>query len=255
MTDHDRGAYTPHTDSPLAFDARAPRQRRPLPITLILSVLILLALIVALVLIYRSGVRGDGDAPQPVGEPVGAIREAPPAEAQPADPAASLDVYTDDAPAPAAPAFVPPPEAPLARPAPAAVTPAPTPAPARPATPAPAPARPSTPAPAPAAPRPTPAAPAPAAPRPQPAPTTPPPTSTPAPAPSGGGAVSVQIGAFNSREQAQTALNRIAGGRSTRVEAVERNGTTLYRAQITGFSDRAAAQAFCSASAPGCIIR
>ena len=67
--------------------------------------------------------------------------------------------------------------------------------------------------------------------------------------------MSVQIGAFNTREQAQTALNRIAGGRSTRVEAVERNGATLYRAQITGFRDRAAAQAFCSASAPGCIIR
>src|SRR5918997_6909614 len=149
MTDHDRGAYTPQTDQPLAFDARAPRARRPLPITLILSVLILLALIVALVLIYRSGVRGEGDAPQPVGEPIGAIREAPPAEAQPADPAASLNVYTDEGPtAAAAPAFVPPPEQPIARPtapapAPAASAPAPAARPPAATTPTPPPARPA----------------------------------------------------------------------------------------------------------------
>ena len=246
MTDHDRGAYTPQTDQPLAFDARAPRARRPLPITLILSVLILLALIVALVLIYRSGVRGEGDAPQPVGQPVGAIREAPPAEAQPADPAASLDVYTDEGPTtPAAPAFVPPPEQPLARPTtpPPAATPAPT--PRTPPAAAPQQPRPSTPAPTPAPERPAPATPAPATPAP----------STPPPATSGGGSVSVQIGAFNTREQAQSALARVAGGRSTRVEAVERNGATLYRAQVTGFRDRAAAQAFCATSAPGCLIR
>ena len=245
MTDHDRGAYTPQTDQPLAFDARAPRARRPLPITLILSVLILLALIVALVLIYRSGMRGEGDAPQPVGEPVGAIREAPPAEAQPADPAASLNVYTDEGPTtPAAPAFVPPPEQPIARPAAPAPAPA-APAPARTApTPAPAPRTPPAAAPAPVPARPT-------TPAPAPAPTQP----APPPAASSGGSVSVQIGAFNTREQAQSALARIAGGRPTRVEAVERNGATLYRAQVTGFRDRAAAQAFCAASAPGCLIR
>jgi outer membrane biosynthesis protein TonB len=250
MTDHDRGAYTPQTDQPLAFDARTPRARRPLPVTLILSVLILLALIVALVLIYRSGVRGEGDAPQPVGTPVGAIREAPPADAQPADPAASLDVYTDEGPtAPAAPAFVPPPEQPIARPAPAAPAPAPVPAQT---TPRPAP----TPAPAPPAPARTPpaAAPAPAGPAPAaPAPKAPAAAATPPAA--GGGSVSAQIGAFNTREQAQSALARVAGGRSTRIEAVERNGTTLYRAQVTGFADRASAQAFCAASAPGCLIR
>ena len=68
--------------------------------------------------------------------------------------------------------------------------------------------------------------------------------------------MSVQIGAFNTREQAQAALNRVAGGRIvTRVEPVDRNGTTLYRAIVTGFPDRTAAQAFCTVSAPGCIIR
>jgi hypothetical protein len=193
MTDLDRGAYTPHSESPLAFDPRAPRRRRPVPVTLILSVLILLALIVALVLIYRSGVRGDGEAPKPVGEPVGAIREAPPPEAQPADPAASLNVYTDEGPViGAAPAFVPPPEEPIARPAPAAAAPAPVAAaPVRPAAPAPAPARP---APTPPVVRPTPVTPTPAPAA--PAPTRPTPTPTPA---ASGGSVVVQIAATATR--------------------------------------------------------
>ena len=73
MSDFDRGAYTPQTDQPLTFDARRQRQageRQPLPLALIFSAAILLALIVALFLFYRSGVRGPGDPPQPVGTPV-----------------------------------------------------------------------------------------------------------------------------------------------------------------------------------------
>ncbi|MDP8916711.1 MAG: SPOR domain-containing protein, partial [Pseudomonadota bacterium] len=127
MADLDRGAYAPPTDaSPLAFDARQPRRRRPLPITLILSVLILLGLITAMVFIYNQGVRGAGDEPRPVGDPVGPVREPPPAEAQPTDPAGGLDVYTDDGEtaAPEAPVFTAPPEAPLARPAPPPSAPA-----------------------------------------------------------------------------------------------------------------------------------
>ena len=170
MTDIDRGAYTPQTDhQPLAFDARMPRRKRPFPVTLVLSVVILLGLILALVFIYRSGVRGEGDAPQPVGDAVGAVREAAPAEAQPADPAASLDVYTDGS-QPTVPVFTAPPEAPVARPAQAApVIPAPT-------APAPAPVA------APTVQRPVPTT-APAPIRATPAPTTPPATAAPRPAP------------------------------------------------------------------------
>jgi cytoskeletal protein RodZ len=270
MADLDRGAYTPPTEaSPLAFDARQPRRRRPLPVTLILSILILLGLIAAMIFIYRQGVRGEGDEPQPVGEPVGAVREPPPAGAQPVDPASGLDVYTDDGEqaAPDAPVFTPAPEAPIARP-----LPAPTPPPAvaqRPTTPPvtgttgvgtapgarPAPAPPSpAPTTAPARPAPTATAPAePPAERPA-APAAAPPAAAPA-TPAAGGRVSAQIGAFNTRAQAQAALAARPGGSGQRIEEIERNGTTLYRAIVTGFSDRAAAQSYCSGVAGGCVIR
>jgi hypothetical protein len=246
MTDlergHDRGAYTPQTDgAPLAFDAREPRRRRPFPVTLVLSVLILLGLIFALIFIYRSGVREEGAPPQPVGEPVGAVREAAPAEAQPTDAAAGLDVYTDDVTAtPSAPVFTAPPEAPVARPAapaPVAVAPVPAPvqpAPARPSpTPAPAAATPARPATAPVVtPRPAPA-PAPTAPTMRPTPPATPPPATPAPAAapvvSAGGGASAQIGAYNTREQAQAALAGAAGGRPTRIEPVSGTGRRSTR--------------------------
>jgi len=273
MADLDRGAYAPPTDtSPLAFDARQPRRRRPLPITLILSVLILLGLIAAMVFIYRQGVRGEGDEPQPVGEPVGAVREPPPAEAQPIDPASGLDVYTDEGEAagPQAPVFTAPPEQPIARPAPApalpAVTgttgagtaparaasaPAPTPRPASPPQARPAPTPTTPPATRPTAVSPPPTADAdrvPEAVAPRPAPTVPPTAAAV-------GRVSAQIGAFNTRAQAQAALAARPGGAGQRIEEVQRNGTTLYRAIVTGFPDRAAAQAYCSGVPGGCVIR
>jgi hypothetical protein len=260
MADLDRGAYTPPTDGGLAFDPRAPHRRRPLPITLILSVSILLVLIAALVFLYRAGTRGEGGEPQPVGEAVGPVREAPSADAQPVDPASSLDVYTDDV-EPGAPVFTAPPEAPLARPAPAPTgttglaDPAPAPAPRSPViqpapVPTPIPARPAAPAvaipPAAARPAPTPPAARPAPPPPQP--------NAAAPAATGG-AVSAQIGAFNTRAQAEAALARTPGGSGQRIEEVDRNGTTLYRAIATGFPSRAAAQAYCAGVSGGCIIR
>lgn len=271
MADLDRGAYTPPTDGGLTFDARMTHRRRPLPITLILSVAILLVLIAALVFLYRAGTRVEGGEPQPVGEPVGAVREAPPTEGQPVDPASGLDVYTDDA-EPGAPVFTAPPETPIARPAPIEAPAGPTgttgladPAPA--AQPAPAPARPVTGVQAPAAPASaTPAAvrPAPAA-RPAPTPAATPPTPQPAPAPTApaaprtpagtAGAVSAQIGAFNTRAQAQAALARQPGGAGQRIEEVQRNGQTLYRAIATGFPNRAAAESYCAGVSGGCIIR
>ena len=80
--------------------------------TLIVSAVVLVTLIVAIFLIYRGGVRRDGDAPQPVGPVVGEMKGPAAPEARPEDPAAGLQIYRGDPAAPAAPTFAPPPEAP-----------------------------------------------------------------------------------------------------------------------------------------------
>ena len=78
MSDPHRGAYTPPTDAPLSFDARQPvRGSRPLPMALIISAVVLATLVVAVVLIYRGGVRGPNEPPRTVGEPVAAMKTAP----------------------------------------------------------------------------------------------------------------------------------------------------------------------------------
>src|SRR5665213_2416626 len=120
MSEHDRGAYTPSHDAPLSFDARQSRGRRAFPTTLLISVLILIGLGVAIFMFYRSGVRGSGEAPTPVGTPVGEIKSPPPAQAQQQAQEAGqgLSIYkaegNAEAPASSAPAasFAPPPEQP-----------------------------------------------------------------------------------------------------------------------------------------------
>ena len=123
MSEYERGAYTPYTDEDeLEFDARQPRgQRRPMPVALITSAVVLVALAGAVVLAYRSGVRAPGEPPRAVGQPVLAVKTAGPNDAvQPTDPAAGLDVYdAQDKGAPnttaastAPPAFAPAPEEP-----------------------------------------------------------------------------------------------------------------------------------------------
>jgi cytoskeletal protein RodZ len=267
MSDHERGAYTPPTDAPLSFDARQPvRGSRPIPFTLIISVLVLLGLAVAIFVFYRSGVRQAGQPPQTVGAPVGDMKSAPTSAAQPQDPAAGLQIYRSDGgeaqAVPPAPQFAPPPEQPMARPT------------------APVVAAPLAPAPAPTAPvgsattlRPAlPAAPAPAAPTPK-ATVTPPAktttttttTTTTAPAKAAGGAAAVQIGAYSSQALADRGWNDavgvspgLAAGKGKRVEQVQSNGATLYRTQVTGFASRADATAFCSAlkaAGKACFVR
>jgi cell division protein FtsN len=254
MTQQDRGAYTPQTDAPLAFDARAPRGgHRPLPMALIASGVVLLVMIAAVVMYYRSGVRPAGAAPQTVGEPVVAVRTPPPANAQPADPAVDLDVYaSQNVPAtPTAPAFAPAPEQPAPRPAPQPGLKVQT-------------VDPSAIHPVPAQPAPRVAAAAPAAPAPAPAvkaPAAPVATATAAAA----GAM-VQIGAYSSAALADKGYSDVAaafpgpmGGKSKRVEPVARAGqATLYRGLIGGFASRADAQAFCDtlkASGRTCLVR
>jgi hypothetical protein len=268
MSDQDRGAYTPPTDAPLSFDARQPvRGARPIPFTLIVSALVLVGLVVAIVMFYRSGVREAGQPPQTVGAPIGEIKSPAPPEAQPQDPAAGLQIYKSESGAAdsgAAPTFTPPPEQPQPRPAPAPVVVAPPP-PAPVATASLRPALPAAPAPAAAAPaKAAPAAPPPkavatAAPPPKPA------ASAPAPAkPAAGGAV-VQIGAVSSTALADKAWNEavaaapgLAAGKGKSVEKIEKNGATLYRTAVTGFADRAAATAFCNklkAAGKSCFVR
>ncbi len=264
MSDHDRGPYTPPSEPPLAFDARRPvRGAGPAPVTLIVSVLILLGAAGAAFFVYRGGVRGANDAPQPVGAPVRDVKAAAPPEAQPADPAAGLSVYKDktSGAASAAPTFAPTPEAPRPRPAPQAAAPHPV----RPVT-----AQPIAPVASAASPAPivkpaTPAKPA------------PPPRSISAildekavraaPAPASPKAVGafVQIGAFSSQALAEKGWNdaaRIApgamAGKGKHVEPVAKDGSTLYRTAITGFASKDEAVALCDqlkAAGKTCFVR
>ncbi|KRA59313.1 sporulation protein [Caulobacter sp. Root655] len=277
MSDPHRGAYTPPTDAPLSFDARQPvRGSRPLPMTLILSAVVLATLVVAVLLIYRGGVRGQGEPPRTVGEPVAAMKSAPPAGAtQPTDPAAGLQIYKNETPE-ASPTFAAQPETPLARP----VAPPPT-APVQTATLAPAkpaPVGPSAPisaAPAakppavkPPAKQPTIEGLATAAVSPRSAPPVAKPTvvaTKPAVAASAGGPASVQIGALSSTALADKAWSDaariapgLAAGKGKKVEAIDKNGATLYRTAVTGFASRADAKAFCdalSAAGKSCFVK
>jgi len=271
MSDPHRGAYTPPTDAPLSFDARQPvRGSRPLPMTLIISAVVLATLVVAVLLIYRGGVRGPNQPPRTVGEPVAQVKAPPPADAgQPADPASGLQIYKSETPE-ASPTFAAQPEAPMARP-----TPPPPSAPVQTAT-----LQPAKPAPA------GPAAPVSAAPATKPAakpaqtieglataavsprataPAATKPAAAPVPAASAGGPASVQIGALSSTALADKAWSDaariapgLAAGKGKRVEAIDKNGTTLYRTAVTGFASRVEAKAFCdalSAAGKSCFVK
>jgi cell division protein FtsN len=246
MSDQNRGAYTPQSEAPLAFDARHSRGpgERPTPFALLASAGVLVILIIALAVFFLNGSKGsDPEAPAPIDT----MKAAPPvADAKPAAPT-GLQVYADGEPIPEAPAFTPAPEAPTSRPA----TPAPAPVaqPAAPAAPRSQPAPRPEPAPA-AVPAARPAEPAPAR-----NPTTPPPTST----------AQVQIGAFSSSSLADDGWNDIArlmpgqmAGKTKRVEPTTTDGKTLYRAAVGGFTSRQEAVAFCDAlKARGraCLVR
>lgn len=267
MSDPHRGAYTPPTDAPLSFDARQPvRGARPLPMTLIISAVVLVTLVVGVILVYRGGVRNPNDPPQAVGTEVAQMKTPPPAGSQPQDPAAGLQIYHNEDPQPSA-TFAAPPEAPQARPAvPTATAPVQT-----AALPA------AQPAPTAAAPV---AKPAPtieslataAAQKPAPKPVqvaaaTPAPAKpvAAAPAATASGPALVQIGALSSPALADKAwadatrlAPGLAAGKGKKVEAIDKNGTTLYRTSVTGFASREAAKAFCeaiSASGKSCFVK
>lgn len=242
----DRGAYTPPTDDDLPFNRggfdprRGPPAKAP-PVTLLISAGVLLVLIIAVVFIYRAGLRASNDAPPAVGTPIAQLKVEPAPEVQPIDPEAGVGLYDQGESPTRAPEFTAPPETPLPRPAPRPIEAAPAPPPLRPTAPAPAPAA--------ATPRPT----APAG-------------TTPAPVANGaGGSSAVQIGAFSStaiadREYASVAARfpQFARNATKRVQEVTAsNGATVYRTTFTGLS-REDARAFCAAIKSGggdCLVR
>jgi hypothetical protein len=278
MSDPNRGAYPP--ERPLAFDRYAERPRGgPAPVTLALSLMLLIAVGGGVFYLYRGGVRTPDGPPEPVGAPVRDVRVAAPLQPQVADPAAGLSIYKDDPNAtPAAPAFTPTPEQPTPRPG--VVPPATAPVSAMPIAQAPkAVAEAQVPGPAPET---TTSAQTKHAKAPTidtlladatPAPKTKH-TSEPADAPvisdaghaPSGGGFAVQIGAFSSPSLADKSWNSAAGlapgvmaGKGKHVVALNKpDGTTLYRTTITGFSTRGEAQAMCAkltAAGRACLVR
>ncbi|KPF83875.1 sporulation protein [Brevundimonas sp. AAP58] len=233
----DRGAYTPPTDDDLPFNRggydprRAPPRKAP-PVTLLVSAGVLLVLIIAVVLFYRSGLRSSTDAPPAVGTPVAQMKVEAPIEAQPIDPEADVGLYDEVPETTAAPEFAPPPETPLPRPVPRPIETAEKAEPVRPTAPATRPAA----------------------------------VQTPAPVADGaGGSAAVQIGAFSStaiadREYAAVAARfpQFARNATKRVQEVTAsNGSTVYRTTFTGLS-AADARAFCAAIQAGggdCLVR
>ncbi|CAN7245679.1 SPOR domain-containing protein [Phenylobacterium sp. LjRoot225] len=289
MSEHDLGAYAPPTaDAPLSFDARHPvRGARPFPATLVISGLVLLGLVVAIFLFYRSGVREAGQAPKTIGTPVAEMKSAPPADAQPQDPAAGLQIYQTEGGQPQGatqPNFVAPPEQPTARPEPSFVAP-PQAAPTTPVAaastlrpalpPAPPPPAALTPQPAPKPVQIKPVAPPPAkAAAVKPLPVKPAPvkaaaseaaSAKPAAPARTAGVAAVQIGAVSSTALADKAWNDavglapgLAAGKGKGVERIEKDGHVLYRTAVTGFASRTDAAAFCAklkAAGKACFVK
>jgi hypothetical protein len=266
-------------------------------VTLVVSGIVLVAIVGAVFLLYRGGVRHKGEGPAEVGAPIAQMKTPaqPDQNAAPAQLSVNR-VEASEMPGNATPAFAPPPEQPLPRPAPmpappVATTTLPRPAAVSPETAAPlAPAHPPTSAatPTPAHPTTVAALPPPAAPAAKPAkpmtiasltdaalkppvkPAPRPPALAPPPAPvvataAPTGAAWVQIGAYSSSPLAEQGWRDVAklapssmAGKGQRVEPVAKDGKTLYRAYITGFASRDAAQAFCGklkAAGRACFVK
>ena len=127
MSDYDRGPYTPPSETPLAFDPRRPvRGSGPVPVTLIVSGVVLLVLVAAVAFLYRGAFTTPSDTNATVGAPLAQIKGPAPGDTAASEAAPGLTIYKTDSkgspiPTNAAPAFVPEPEKPLPR----AVTPKP----------------------------------------------------------------------------------------------------------------------------------
>jgi outer membrane biosynthesis protein TonB len=238
MSDADRRFDRESPEEPLTIDSRrrARPPRGPAPVALIVSLIVLIAVVGAAFYLYRSGVRGSNDAPQPLGAPLGDVRAPAPPQAQTSDPSAGLTISKDDPNAATAPpTLAPPPEQPLPEPAARSTKTLPPPPPPPPQSPAMV--DPDTPV-------------MPVAPPARPIPgTTADKSASPADA---DGAVVVQIGAFSSQQLADREWSMAAAiapgamaGKGKRVVPVAKNGATLYRTAITGFTSREQAASLC----------
>jgi hypothetical protein len=263
MAETDRRSYGAAQEPPLTMGRRGagPRSRSPAPVTLILSVLVLVVAGAGVFWLYRSGTRGSGDAPQPVGAPLRDVRVAAPPQSEPPNPAAGLSIYKDSGAAPPPPTFAPTPEQPTPRPTEATRASAATqPAQAAPHSEAIAPA---------SAERRTASASAggdplgalidsstrPAAKA----------VAKPVKLADATGPAEIQIGAFSSSAQADQGWSAAAAaapgplaGKGKKVVPVDRDGAVLYRTFITGFASRDAAEAACDrlkAAGRTCFVR
>lgn len=268
MSDHDRGPYTPPSEPPLAFDPRRPvRGAGPVPVTLIVSALVLVGLVGGVIYVYRDGFRHGNQPPAPVGAPLGDIKAPAPADASGNDAAPGLVIEKVDAANDAEAVnatLAPPPEEPQARAPVVAVVPA------APAVPIAAPP-PQKPAPVKLAVAKPPQAPpsvgaladaATSDRRPVKVLAKPP---TRPPSEKAAGAGWVQIGAFKSPAQAEKGWTDIAklepaamAGKGKKLEIITKDGTQFYRTYVTGFSSHADAVKFCAkltAAKKPCIVK
>jgi cell division septation protein DedD len=291
-----RRDYDP-TELPLAFDGRdaPPARRGPAPVTLVLSLLLLVGLGGGVFYLYRGGVRAPSGPPAPVGVPIRDVRVAAPPQPQQPDPAAGLSIYKDSqTTTQAAPTFVAPPEQPTPRPVtgqevlvaptagPIAAAPADVPQ-AKPvktasidsilatqpaaatAKPAIAASRAATATVKTASAKPPAAATVKTASATENTPTTSSANTAGSDKPDKVSGFVVQIGAFSSETMADKSWDGAAGvapgamaGKGKHIAPMSKDGATLYRVAITGFSTRADAQSLCAkltAAGKTCFVR
>lgn len=257
MLDKDRGTYSPPTEDNLSYETRRTASRDQAPLTLIISGIVLVVVLLAAVLFYNSKYSSRNHVPTEVGETVGDFKDDKVTDAKVLSDADLNGAETDDSQA----KFAPGSETPALRDtasetnaAPPVATPIEGPLPSQAGKTdsvddTPVPGTPVAVAPKPATPKPAASVAAPAA------------VSAPV-APTGTSAV--QIGAYNSPEQANAEYAKVAssyglfvGGAGKKIEKVVTDKGTFYRTAFTGLSaDKA--KSFCAAlksAGRACILR
>lgn len=248
--EEDRGTYAPPTEDHLAYESRRPPAREQAPITLIVSGIFLVILLIAVVLFYNSNMSQRKVVPE-VGTDLGDYKGVQIDEAKPLTDQDLTDVtgLNDQGPTHLAPktdlpevreqTSSAPETTPVIRDVPLSQQ--------------------------------TPVQTSPVVEKPQPSPISQAPNSasskptTKATAPVVTSGYAVQIGAFGSKEAADSQYNKLASsyglfldGTGKKVEKVDVNGTAYFRTSFVGFASKDKATAFCQAlksSGRDCIVR
>jgi cell division protein FtsN len=246
VDNEDRGTYSPPTEDHLAYESRRTPAREQAPITLIVSGIFLVILLIAVVLFYNTNISQRKSVPE-VGTDLGDYKDTQVQEAKPLtdQDLAGVTGLNDPSVTQLAPKTEVPDartqnsadagaSAPLIRDVPLGQTPT-QPIITEPARPA---AKPASSA-----------------------------SASPVAAltPAASGSASVQIGAFGSKEAADSQYDKVASnyglfldGTAKRVEKVDVNGTAFYRTSFVGFASKDKAKAFCQAlkaSGRDCIVK